>query len=407
MQIQILGRVVVLSGWSTHRVDRAQTRGILALLALNTGRVVTHDGIAEAMWGDTPPRRARSRIHTAVSDIRRCFQDIGLTDPITSDRYGYLLDAPRECLDAHRMDEELRRARRLLAEGDHAAAEECLRGALGLCRGGPLADAAGAFVDPTRVALEEQRLCAVEDLAVARLALRRYDEVVGELLPLTELHPFRERMRGCLMVALHRSGRQAQALQVFREYRVRLAERDGLDPGRELTELADAIVQDRELGWDGALPDERRPTGTPRLSAVARGHGDGVGMALRHGPPPEATAAPRPDRRGRLAAIAVPRRVRREAVTAPVSPAPPPRQPGRLPQGMLSGKRDEADLPCPPHGLPRYRLLTGPGDATFCRRVSEALDLGYRLHGGASVAFDGEKMIAVQAVVWPGTVPGI
>ncbi len=336
MQIRVLGRVTVLVGQSSLQVRRAQTRGILALLALNIGRVVSLDSIAEAIWGEGRPGRARARIHTCVSEIRRCFDSLGVAELMVSDRYGYLLDAPQDCLDANRREHELRRARSLLGANEHAAAERHLRAALAMGRGGPLADAAGVFVEPARLALEEQRLGALEDLATVRIEMRRYDEVVSDLLPLVEQHPFRERLRGRLMVALHCSGRQAQALRTFREYRSQLAELDGLDPGRDISDLADAILQDDyEFAPEAKLLPEAE--GTDRLKpALGPGHAENTATD-------------------------------------------------------------------PPHGLPHYRLLTGPDDDRFCCQVSEALRLGYRLHGGVSVTHDGEKVIAAQAVVWPSS----
>ncbi|GAA4171231.1 BTAD domain-containing putative transcriptional regulator [Phytohabitans flavus] len=254
----MLGPVTVVIGDSRHRIPRAQTRGLLALMLLNLGRRISREGVIEAMWGGAAPSTARSQVHNAITVIRAHLADFGAPEVLDSAPSGYELLVEPEQVDAARFDDGVRLARDAAARGNNREAVRLLRGALGLWTGEPLSDATGAFVDAARARLVERRLTAVEDLADLELDLGRAEVVAAEIAPLVDAHPMRERLRVRQMTALYRTGRQVEALQSYRVYRNLLAEFEGLDPGREIAELERMILRDDPV-----------PADTPATSAPA------------------------------------------------------------------------------------------------------------------------------------------
>jgi DNA-binding SARP family transcriptional activator len=169
---------------------------------------------------------------------------------------GYVLRLDEDELDLHRFERLVEDSR----TADPATAAGLLRDALALWRGPPLADLAyEPFAQPEIARLEEARLAALEHRIEADLALGRHDEVVGELEGLTAEHPLRERLRGQQMLALYRSGRQAEALDSYRTARVVLVEELGIEPGRRLRELHQAILE-QDPGLDPRVPEEAPST---------------------------------------------------------------------------------------------------------------------------------------------------
>jgi DNA-binding SARP family transcriptional activator len=248
MRFGILGPVQIRHGGSSHRLPRAQTRGLLAYLLLNANRVVSLDSVVDALWGGAEPATARSQVHSSIHAIRRQLRETGGAagdgDPLAGRSGGYMLTVAVDQLDSALFGHLTGRARTIReAGGDLAEARALLREALELWRGPALADATGAFVEAARARLADQRLTTTEDLIETELALGRHTEVIGEFAPLADEHPLRERLRGQLMLALYRSGRQVDALQSYQEYRSRLADEQGLDPGQPLRELERAILR--------------------------------------------------------------------------------------------------------------------------------------------------------------------
>ena len=180
--------------------------------------------------------------------------------------HGYALIAEPDSVDADRFERLAEDGRERLAAGDARGAAERLQEALALWRGEPLADVAyESFARTETSRLEDLRLAALEDRIDAELALGNHAALVPELEALVKEHPTRERVRGQLMLALYRSGRQADALEAYREGRTRLADQLGLDPGPELQRLERAILsQDPELD---------RPSPPARLAAIRQGRG--------------------------------------------------------------------------------------------------------------------------------------
>ena len=238
----------------------AKQRAVLALLLLRANEVVPIDRLIDELWGDSPPESAANMLQGYVSDLRKALEPgrtRGEHELLVSQAPGYALHIRQDQLDANRFARLASEGRQLLDDNDPGAAAERLRAALELWRGPALADLAyEAFARPEAERLEELRLATMEDRIDADLALGRHDALVGELRELVDAYPLRERARGQLMAALYRGGRQAEALQVYREGRASLSEQLGIEPGPGLRELERAILrQDSELG---AQPIRRR-----------------------------------------------------------------------------------------------------------------------------------------------------
>ena len=226
-------------------LKRRQQRSLLAVLALRAGEVVSTDRLIEDLWGGSAPRSALGSLQNTVSALRGVLgADVVVTQPP-----GYRLGLGREAVDVHRFDALVRSARGV----EPAERAALLRQALELWRGEPLADLSfEPFAAAEIGRLEELRLGAIEDRIDADLALGHHAQLVAELEALVASHALRERLRGQLMVALYRCGRQAEALEVYRAVRLALADELGLDPSPELQELERKVLrQDPEL----ASPD--------------------------------------------------------------------------------------------------------------------------------------------------------
>jgi len=243
MYVLVLGPVVVSVDGKAHSLPRSQTRGVLALLALDAGRALSRQAIMDALWGGAPPPTGRAQIHNALRQIRGLLADLGVPGSIESGSFGYRLAVEPTLVDAVRFEQLARQGRKASANGDHGEASRLLRAALDLWTGEPLLDAGGAFVEAARTRLNDGRLTAIEDLADIDLIHGRPELVAAELGQLVHAYPLRERLRSRLMLALYRSGRRADALRVCREYRQILAEQEGLDPGPDLVELERLILR--------------------------------------------------------------------------------------------------------------------------------------------------------------------
>ena len=221
-------------------------RALLALLALQAGRVVAAEHLIDALWGENPPTEVRNGLQGLVSKLRRT---LGSTDLVAMRGAGYALELPATAIDVHRFEAMVAEARAAVAEGELSRAAELLAEADSLWRGDPLADFTyDDFAAGTITRLSELRLAVLEERLDIELQLGRHQPAVAELEELVAAHPLRERLRGLLMLALYRSGRQADALRSFQEGRHVLNEELGLEPGRDLCELEVAILaQDRSL----------------------------------------------------------------------------------------------------------------------------------------------------------------
>ncbi|MGW0481974.1 AfsR/SARP family transcriptional regulator [Nonomuraea sp. NPDC003214] len=252
MRFRILGPLVIERDGGELHLGGGLQRVVMALLLLEANRIVPLDRLIEAAWGHAPPGTARNQIQIRVFQLRRALDDtvqpfqVLLTRPP-----GYLLKVGKGSLDLADFDALVARAQ----EEDAERAAATLREALALWRGPALADVESDLLLPIAHDLEERRLLARERLADLDLELGRHQQLVGELRRMVQDHPLRERPHGQLMLALYRSGRQAEALDAFRDYRGMLLDTLGLEPGDELRRLELAILnQDASLalGYDTA-----------------------------------------------------------------------------------------------------------------------------------------------------------
>ena len=222
---------------------------LLAVLVLSPGRVVSTDRLVDELWGESPPRSARHLLHVYVSSLRKALAGATPRDVLVTQSPGYVLELEEDELDARRFERLAEDGRRALADGDAERAASRLRDALALWRGPPLAEFTyEPFAQAEIARLEEVRLAAIEDRVEAGLALGSHAGLVAELEALVRESPLRERLRGQLMLALYRSGRQAEALEAYRDAHRTLADELGLEPGAALRQLERAILaQDPEL----------------------------------------------------------------------------------------------------------------------------------------------------------------
>ena len=234
MEFRTLGPLEVIAEGRPVALGGAKQRALLAVLLLHSNEVVSRDRLIDELWGASPPDTARAALQVYVSQLRKALgRDLILTQPP-----GYLVRVSDGELDLHRFEQLVAAAR---AE-EPVQAARLLREGLALWRGAPLAELGDSFAPAERARLEEQRLAALEQRVEADLALGRHAEVVPELEGLVRQHPLRERVRGQLMLALYRCGRQADALEVYRSGRRLLDEELGLKPDDDLQRLESAIL---------------------------------------------------------------------------------------------------------------------------------------------------------------------
>jgi DNA-binding SARP family transcriptional activator len=226
LDFRILGPLEVVDQQSPVALGGPKQRALLAILLLHRGQVVSSERLADELWGDRPPATAAKAPQGYVSHLRKALG----AEVLLTRGGGYVLVVVPEQLDAERFTALAAEARASLARGDAERACALLDDALGLWRGEPLGDLSyEPFATAEISRLEEARLAAVEDRIDARLALGHHVTVVAELERLVALHPFRERLRAQLMLALYRSGRQTEALDAYQAGRAALVD----DLGRE------------------------------------------------------------------------------------------------------------------------------------------------------------------------------
>ena len=257
LAIQLLGQLTVTVDEAPIELGKGQERLLIALLSLNTSDPVPTERIVDAIWAEDPPATAAEMVRIYVARARKRLGDAAIAT-LTG---AYVLQVEPEAVDVLRFERQCFRGSRLLAAGDRAEAVVALDEALALWRGPPLLGLDSIpFVLGERARLEELRLTALEDRFDALIALGRTGGLVAELEPLVRQEPYRERLRGQLMLALYRSGRQAEALGQYREARTVLVDEVGVEPGAELKALQQAILtQSPSLEADRAAPVESAP----------------------------------------------------------------------------------------------------------------------------------------------------
>jgi DNA-binding SARP family transcriptional activator len=247
LDFRILGPVEVWDDEAQLQLGGPKQRAVLALLLIDAGRVVSTDRLIDALWGEQPPATAATSLQNFISQLRKVVgADVLVTKPP-----GYRFQLEPEQLDLERFRRLVEGSRQ---EGVTERAAK-LREALGLWRGPALADLAfESFALGESARLEELRLAALEERIEAELESGRHGDLVGELEALVREHPLREQLRRSLMLALYRSGRQAEALQVYHDARRALVDELGIEPSAALQQLHGAMLRhDPQLELD----DER------------------------------------------------------------------------------------------------------------------------------------------------------
>lgn len=276
MQLRILGPLELVAGRRSFKIGGPREHIVLATLALRADRVVSVDQLVDAVWDGAPPSTARGQIQGCISGLRKLLGDAGQPDAIATRPTGYLLALAEDALDSARFTRLATAARGLAAEGETAPAAGTLREALDLWRGPALDGIASDVVQVGAAALEEARLAAIEERTRLDLELGRHADVTAELRALIGEAPLRERLYGFLMLALYRSGRQVDALDVFRRARDTLVAELGIEPCQELRDLQVAVLSnDPALNLvvgDAGTPtrEESRPASPSQLpSSIA------------------------------------------------------------------------------------------------------------------------------------------
>ncbi|ARZ66858.1 regulator [Streptomyces albireticuli] len=289
LRFSVLGPVRAWRGEEPLHTGSPQQRGLLAALLLRGHRTATAAELLEDLWGDEPPHAALAALRTYASRLRKAFGADG--DILVSESGGYALHLQDAWFDLDIVEGLVADSERARASGDPVRALARLDEALAVWDGEPLAGLPGPFAETQRSRLEEWRLQLTESRVELRMELGRHAEVVSELTALTAQHPLRERLRELLMLALYRSGRQAEALAVYADTRRLLADELGVDPGPALSELQQRILHaDTRLDHDppaeeAAAPEPGpvpvRPAQLPADVPDFSGRGDLVGELTR------------------------------------------------------------------------------------------------------------------------------
>jgi DNA-binding SARP family transcriptional activator len=245
IEFRVLGPLEARRAGRPIPLGGPKQRALLAYLLLRANEPVPADELVEALWPRHHAEDARKALRVAVSRLRAA---LGTETTLATRAAGYELLVSDEQLDLHRFRALAAEGERSLRAGDWAAAAARCEEALASWRGSALADVRNDGLGPDADRLEEFRVHTIEQRVEAELALGRHSALVGDLDELVERHPYRERLRRQHMLALYRSGRQAEALASYRSARRRLVDELGIEPGPELQELERAILrQDPEL----------------------------------------------------------------------------------------------------------------------------------------------------------------
>jgi len=373
VEFRILGSVEVVDDGLVRDLGGLRERTLLARLLLSAGQVVSAERLAEDLWAGQPPAHWTATLRVYVSRLRRALGGGGGSAAVTTQPPGYRITLGESELDADRFARLVAAARDDLAAGRPEAAAAGLREALGLWRGPALFDVADfAFAQGDVARLEEARLAAIEDRVEADLACGRHAGLVSELDGLVAAHPLRERLCGQRMLALYRSGRQADALAAYQDVRARLADELGIDPNPALQRLHQAILrQNHELDW--------RPVVGQAVVGQAV-----VGQAAEG----QARAQDAPGRR---------------AAAGRADTGPAPARPGWLPAETTSfiGRESELATIFELLGLSRLLTLTGPSGSGKTRLAIRA---GAQLSGRFP---DGVWLVELAAVTVPDLVTAV
>ena len=239
MDFRILGPLEALDGPRPVALGGRRRRAVLAALLLHPNETLSNERLIDDLWGESPPPNAIKTLQVNVSRLRKALPE----GVLVTRGHGYELCVESEQVDAWRFERLLDEGRAELAAERPDGALDALERALALWRGAPLADLAyEPFAQAEIARLSDLRMAAGEQLVDAKLALGRHGEVIGPLERMVEEHPYHERLRAQLMLALYRADRQADALQAYQDARRQLVEELGIEPGERLRELEAAML---------------------------------------------------------------------------------------------------------------------------------------------------------------------
>jgi DNA-binding SARP family transcriptional activator/Tfp pilus assembly protein PilF len=243
VRFQVLGALRVQAGDTEVEVSGHRTRALLAMLLLNPDHAVSVERLVDAVWGVDAPGEAKNRVHLSISRLRarlaaaRLPRELIVTEPA-----GYRIVVDADSLDLLQFRRLRDEAREAAAEGRFDRAGQRYRAAVGLWKGSPLAEVDSDQVRQAASILDDELITTLEECLEAELAAGGGGELVAELTELVRVHPYREKLHRCLMLALYRAGRQADALTAYRHARQVLHEEQGTEPGAELQRLHQAIL---------------------------------------------------------------------------------------------------------------------------------------------------------------------
>ena len=266
IEFRILGPLEVSADGRVLQLGSHKQRAMLGLLLVHANETVARDRLIEELWAEAAPATVESALNVYLSRLRRLLESAGAGGVLGRQAHGYRLQVEPGQLDANRFEWLVGEGREALAAGKAALAAERLRQALALWRGPALADLQSErFAITAGARLEEARVSALEQRLEADLALGIDRELIGELETLVVEHPYRERVRAQLMLALYRSGRQAEALDAYQQARRALDEL-GIEPSAALQQLQRAVLRQDETLQPPEEPSE--PMAAPRHRSV-------------------------------------------------------------------------------------------------------------------------------------------
>lgn len=291
LRFELLGQPRVLRDGAELDIGPGKQRAVLAVLLLHANRPVPTTTIVDAVWPDDPPANGPNVVQKHVAGLRKILEPERTPRApgklLTRTDAGYQLTVDLEAFDVAEFHAYIARAR---TESD-ASAVDTLRAAIALWHGSALAGLDGTVFDVERTRFDEARANAVEERIDRELRQGLHGQVVPELFALTAQHPYRERLRGQLMLALYRSGRQADALAAFRDGRRLLNEELGIEPGDALRSLHDQILA--AAPSLAPTPDRGAPTRPdPSPPGAAPNPPYQQGPAVQEGPPLKEDAPP-------------------------------------------------------------------------------------------------------------------
>ncbi len=263
MEFRVLGPTELWSAGQPYDLGSAKARSVLAILLLTPRTIVPAGALIDRLWDTRPPAKARENLSVYVARLRASLrQAAGDSIRLAGRASGYVLDVDPEAVDLHQFRRLRRQASALAESGDYDHAARLLREADALWRGQALAGIRGDWVARMRDSLEEERRAVILERVGCELELGRHAELIGELRGLLAQYPLDETFIAHQMTALYWSGRQGDALSLYRETRSRLAEEQGTEPGPALAELHQRILRrDPELS---VRPASRRPGLVPQ-----------------------------------------------------------------------------------------------------------------------------------------------